>query len=79
MTIEFTNEEAQVVVNLIDTAIRAGGLKVAAAALEITNKVVAAAQAEGQQVTMVDEMGAGAPPPQTAPAQAPAPAAIPAG
>ena len=45
MNIEFTKEEAQVLVNLIDTAVKAKGLEAAEAAVVLTRKIAAAAQA----------------------------------
>ena len=50
MKIEFTVEEAQVTVNLIDSAIRAGGYRVAPAACSLIEKIAAAVQAEGAQL-----------------------------
>ena len=79
MKIEFTDQEAQVTVNLIDSAIRAGGYRVAPAACSIVDKFVAAAQEAGTQLQ--SEAGPpptdanGAPVAQTQPAAQAQPAA----
>lgn len=45
LTVEFTPEEAQVLVNLIDVAIRARGLEAAQAGYEVAARVQAAINA----------------------------------
>jgi hypothetical protein len=47
MKIEFTDSQAQNLVNLLDLAVKAGGLQVAAAAAEISNIIVATVQSQG--------------------------------
>lgn len=42
MKIELTNEEANALANLLDLAVKAGGLRVAAAALTVMQKLEAA-------------------------------------
>lgn len=64
MKIELTQNEANVLTGLIDIAVKSGGLQVAEAAVVLTGKIAAAAQAEAA--------GATAPVP---PAAHPAPAA----
>lgn len=44
MKIELTDQEAQVLVNLMDVAVKAAGLQAAEAALVITKKLQAAKQ-----------------------------------
>lgn len=39
MNIEFTEQEAQDLVGLLDVAVKAGGLQVAAVAIVLTNKI----------------------------------------
>lgn len=46
MTIELTKEEATALVQLIDLAVKSGGLQVANAALVLMSKLDAAAKAE---------------------------------
>jgi len=42
MQIEFTREEAQILLNLIDLAVKANGIKVAEAGLHFANKLTEA-------------------------------------
>jgi hypothetical protein len=46
MKIEFTKEEASALVQLIDVAVKAGGLQVAAAALALVRKIDDAAKSD---------------------------------
>ena len=46
MTIELTNEEAQVLLNLIDIAVKAAGLPAAEAAVHFSKKIKDAADAK---------------------------------
>ena len=46
MTIEITKEQAQVLVNLIDVAVKTGGIQAARAAVFFTDLVAAAAAKE---------------------------------
>jgi hypothetical protein len=46
MTLELTTEQAQKAIALLDLAVKAGGLNVSAAALEIAQLIQAAMQAE---------------------------------
>jgi hypothetical protein len=46
MKIELTNEEANALANLLDIAVKAGGIRSATAALVIFQKLEAAANAE---------------------------------
>lgn len=48
MQLEFTTQEAQAIVGLLDLATKSGGLQVAQAALPIAIKVQAALDAETQ-------------------------------
>ena len=45
ITVTYTDEEAQAAINLYDLAVKAGGLQVAANALELTKKLQDAASA----------------------------------
>lgn len=48
MTIEFTNEEATILVQLLDMAVKSGGLQVASAALALVNKLEEASKKGGE-------------------------------
>lgn len=48
MTIDFTKEEAQVLFNLIDLAVKAGGIQVAAGAAHLAKKIDDAVKASNQ-------------------------------
>ena len=51
MTIEFTQEEANALLTLIDLAVKAGGLNVAQAAAHLAGKIQAAAQPVTEETT----------------------------
>jgi hypothetical protein len=51
MKIEFTKEEAQALVGLIDLAVKSGGLQVANAALVIMKKIDDAAKESSKEET----------------------------
>lgn len=48
MKLELTDQEAQVLVNLMDVAVKAAGLQAAEAALVITKKIQTAKQEESK-------------------------------
>ena len=50
MTITLTNEEANALANLLDIAVKAGGIRSAAAALVIFQKLEAAAKTENSEL-----------------------------
>jgi len=50
MTITLTNEEANALANLLDVAVKAGGIRSAAAALAIFQKLEIAAKAENSKL-----------------------------
>lgn len=50
MKIELTNEEANALANLLDIAVKAGGLRSANAALVIFQKLEAAAKEESTEI-----------------------------
>jgi len=50
MKIELTNEEANALANLLDIAVKAGGIRSASAALIIFQKLEAAAKAENAEI-----------------------------
>lgn len=54
MQIELTKDEAEVLVQLLDVAVKAGGLQTARAACALTDKVVAAAKAEADPADPVE-------------------------
>lgn len=48
LNISLTNDEATALVNMIDLAVKAGGIRVAGAGLVIVQKLEQAAQAQGK-------------------------------
>ena len=51
MTIDLNNEEAQVLLNLIDVALKSAGLPAAEAALHFSKKIKGAAEAQTVEPT----------------------------
>jgi hypothetical protein len=56
MKIELTNEEAQVLINLIDVAVKSAGLQAAEAGVFYTKKIQEAAKAEQPVAEMPEPM-----------------------
>jgi hypothetical protein len=54
MKIELTPQEAQVVINLFDIAVRARGMEVAEAALVLTQRIKKAAEEQKPELSVVD-------------------------
>jgi len=57
MQIELTKQQADGLINLIDLAVKAGGIQAAKFAVSITDLIVAAANAEGDAETETPENG----------------------
>ena len=57
MNITLNNEEANVLINLIDVAVKAAGLQAAEAGLHFKNKIEAAAKAENAPAPVETEEG----------------------
>lgn len=55
MQVELTKDEAEKLVNLIDVAVKAGGLQLARVAWELTDKIVQASQAEAEAPVLEEE------------------------
>ena len=54
MKIELTNEEANALANLLDIAVKAGGIRTASVALVVFQKLEAAAKAENAELKEVE-------------------------